>query len=141
MGQLDYDGNGKVDRQDAQLCMQDLVRYMADKNSAVTASSSPDDAAPASGLRLPTLNELYRPFVVFPIVTEANAALGMVVTRGNPVHLYDISRYCGVCPCSPRCITLSMQKKRSARLACVRCSPVHATTYMLHVTCETICIT
>lgn len=27
------------------------------------------------GLRLPTLNELYRPFVVFPVVTEANAAL------------------------------------------------------------------
>ena len=24
---------------------------------------------------LPTLNELYRPFVVFPVVTEANAAL------------------------------------------------------------------
>ncbi|AXK42418.1 TonB-dependent receptor plug domain-containing protein [Erythrobacter aureus] len=32
-------------------------------------------AAAYSGLRLPTLNELYRPFVVFPIVTEANAAL------------------------------------------------------------------
>ncbi len=29
-----------------------------------------------SGLRLPTLNELYRPFVVFPVVTQANAALG-----------------------------------------------------------------
>ncbi|MDX3900732.1 MAG: TonB-dependent receptor [Sphingobium sp.] len=28
-----------------------------------------------SGYRLPTLNELYRPFVVFPIRTEANAAL------------------------------------------------------------------
>jgi len=28
-----------------------------------------------TGLRLPTLNELYRPFVVFPVVTEANAAL------------------------------------------------------------------
>ncbi|MCV0382581.1 MAG: TonB-dependent receptor [Erythrobacter sp.] len=27
------------------------------------------------GLRLPTLNELLRPFVVFPVVTEANAAL------------------------------------------------------------------
>ncbi|WFL77660.1 TonB-dependent receptor [Altererythrobacter arenosus] len=32
-------------------------------------------AAAYSGLRLPTLNELYRPFVVFPIVTQANAAL------------------------------------------------------------------
>ncbi|WP_257555272.1 TonB-dependent receptor [Sphingobium sp. CFD-2] len=28
-----------------------------------------------SGFRLPTLNELYRPFVVFPITTRANAAL------------------------------------------------------------------
>ncbi len=28
-----------------------------------------------SGLRLPTLNELYRPFVVFPVVTQANAML------------------------------------------------------------------
>ncbi|BBC71943.1 TonB-dependent receptor [Altererythrobacter sp. B11] len=32
-------------------------------------------AAAYSGLRLPTLNELYRPFVVFPVTTEANAAL------------------------------------------------------------------
>lgn len=32
-------------------------------------------AAAYSGIRLPTLNELYRPFVVFPIVTQANAAL------------------------------------------------------------------
>ena len=28
-----------------------------------------------SGLRMPTLNELYRPFVVFPVVTQANAQL------------------------------------------------------------------
>lgn len=32
-------------------------------------------AAAYRGLRLPTLNELYRPFVVFPVVTRANAAL------------------------------------------------------------------
>ncbi|MHA6332039.1 TonB-dependent receptor plug domain-containing protein [Qipengyuania sp. CAU 1752] len=32
-------------------------------------------AAAYSGLRLPTLNELYRPFVVFPVVTEANPGL------------------------------------------------------------------
>ncbi len=32
-------------------------------------------AAAYTGLRLPTLNELYRPFVVFPVVTQANAAL------------------------------------------------------------------
>jgi outer membrane receptor protein involved in Fe transport len=32
-------------------------------------------AAAYTGLRLPTLNELYRPFMVFPVVTQANAAL------------------------------------------------------------------
>lgn len=32
-------------------------------------------AAAYTGLRLPTLNELYRPFVVFPVVTQGNAAL------------------------------------------------------------------
>ena len=32
-------------------------------------------AAGYSGIRLPTLNELYRPFVVFPVTTRANAAL------------------------------------------------------------------
>ena len=32
-------------------------------------------AAAYSGLRLPTLNELYRPFVVFPVFTSANAEL------------------------------------------------------------------
>jgi len=32
-------------------------------------------AAVYSGFRLPTLNELYRPFTVFPITTNANAAL------------------------------------------------------------------
>jgi outer membrane receptor protein involved in Fe transport len=32
-------------------------------------------AAAYTALRQPTLNELYRPFVVFPVVTQANAAL------------------------------------------------------------------
>ena len=32
-------------------------------------------AAGYRGFRLPTLNELYRPFVVFPVVTQANSAL------------------------------------------------------------------
>jgi len=32
-------------------------------------------AAAYSGIRLPTINELYRPFVVFPVTTQANAAL------------------------------------------------------------------
>ncbi len=39
-------------------------------------------AAAYTGLRLPTLNELYRPFVVFPVVTQANAALENERLRG-----------------------------------------------------------
>lgn len=39
-------------------------------------------AAAYTGLRLPTLNELYRPFVVFPITTQANAALKPERLRG-----------------------------------------------------------
>jgi outer membrane receptor protein involved in Fe transport len=35
-----------------------------------------------SGLRLPTLNELYRPFVVFPVTTRANALLANETLRG-----------------------------------------------------------
>ena len=39
-------------------------------------------AAAYSGVRLPTLNELYRPFVVFPVVTMANAELENEELRG-----------------------------------------------------------
>jgi vitamin B12 transporter len=39
-------------------------------------------AAAYSGLRQPTLNELYRPFVVFPVTTRANAALANEVLAG-----------------------------------------------------------
>jgi outer membrane receptor protein involved in Fe transport len=39
-------------------------------------------AAAYTGMRLPTLNELYRPFVVFPITTQANAALKPERLRG-----------------------------------------------------------
>lgn len=35
-----------------------------------------------TGIRLPTLNELYRPFVVFPVTTQANAALKRERLRG-----------------------------------------------------------
>ncbi len=38
-----------------------------------------------SGLRLPTLNELYRPFVVFPVITQANSALRSETLRGAEV--------------------------------------------------------
>jgi len=39
-------------------------------------------ASAYSGLRLPTLNELYRPFVVFPVTTLANEALRNEKLRG-----------------------------------------------------------
>jgi outer membrane receptor protein involved in Fe transport len=39
-------------------------------------------AAGYTGFRLPTPNELYRPFVVFPITTKANANLGLEKLRG-----------------------------------------------------------
>ena len=44
-------------------------------------------AAGYTGFRLPTLNELYRPFVVLPITTQANAALGPEKLRGAEVGL------------------------------------------------------
>ncbi|MFM9827174.1 MAG: TonB-dependent receptor [Sphingomonas sp.] len=40
-----------------------------------------------SGFRLPTLNELYRSFVVFPITTRANAALAPERLRGAEIGL------------------------------------------------------
>lgn len=39
-------------------------------------------AAAYTGLRLPTLNELYRPFVVFPVETQANPDLRNETLRG-----------------------------------------------------------
>ncbi len=44
-------------------------------------------ASAYTGLRLPTLNELYRPFVVFPVVTQANAALENERLKGFEVGL------------------------------------------------------
>jgi iron complex outermembrane receptor protein len=40
-----------------------------------------------SGFRLPTLNELYRPFVVFPITTQANAALEPERLKGGELGI------------------------------------------------------
>ncbi|OJW66406.1 MAG: TonB-dependent receptor [Sphingomonadales bacterium 63-6] len=44
-------------------------------------------AAAYTGLRLPTLNELYRPFVVFPVTTYANADLKNERLEGYEVGL------------------------------------------------------
>ena len=52
-------------------------------------------AAGYTGFRLPTLNELYRPFVVFPVTTQANAALGLEKLRGVEAGL-DLTPLAGV---------------------------------------------
>lgn len=44
-------------------------------------------AAAYTGMRLPTLNELYRPFVVYPVTTQANAALKPEELRGYEAGL------------------------------------------------------
>ena len=50
-------------------------------------------AAAYTGTRLPTLNELYRPFVVFPVVTQANASLENERLEGFEVGLdWSMSR-------------------------------------------------
>lgn len=48
-----------------------------------------------SGFRLPTLNELYRPFVVFPITTQANAALTPEKLKGAEAGI-DLTPVAGV---------------------------------------------
>lgn len=55
-------------------------------------------AAAYTSLRLPTLNELYRPFVVFPVTTRSNAALRNERLRGyeagidvHPLPGFDLS--------------------------------------------------
>ena len=48
-----------------------------------------------SGFRLPTLNELYRPFVVFPITTQANDALTPEKLKGAEVGI-DLSPVPGI---------------------------------------------
>lgn len=52
-------------------------------------------AAAYSGFRLPTLNELYRPFVVFPITTRANEALTPEKLKGVEAGV-DLSPAAGV---------------------------------------------
>lgn len=48
-----------------------------------------------SGLRQPTLNELYRPFVVFPVTTRANPALKNETLRGFEIG-FDLTAATGV---------------------------------------------
>ena len=51
-------------------------------------------AAAYTGFRLPTLNELYRPFTVFPITTQANANLGLEKLKGVEAGL-DLKPFAG----------------------------------------------
>ena len=69
------DGTGASTRSDAYPARSDWeVTWRA--GALVEASNAIRLRASAyTGLRLPTLNELYRPFVVFPVVTNANAGL------------------------------------------------------------------
>ncbi len=48
-----------------------------------------------TGFRLPTLNELYRPFVVFPITTNANPALTPEKLKGVEAG-FDLTPFAGV---------------------------------------------
>lgn len=48
-----------------------------------------------TGFRLPTLNELYRPFTVFPVTTRANAALGLERLKGVEAGV-DLMPFSGV---------------------------------------------
>lgn len=48
-----------------------------------------------TGFRIPTLNELYRPYVVYPLTTQANATLGLEKLKGIETGL-DISPVAGV---------------------------------------------
>ncbi|AUW60298.1 TonB-dependent receptor [Sphingobium sp. SCG-1] len=52
-------------------------------------------AAGYTGFRLPTLNELYRPFAVFPVTTQANAALGLEKLKGVEIGA-DLTPLAGV---------------------------------------------
>ncbi len=70
-----FDGSGAVVRDDSYPDRSDWeVTWRA--GAMVQASEVVRlRAAAYTGIRLPTLNELYRPFVVFPVVTNANEAL------------------------------------------------------------------
>ncbi len=70
-----FDGSGAVVRDDSYANRSDWeVTWRA--GAIVEASDVVRlRAAAYTGIRLPTLNELYRPFVVFPVVTNANEDL------------------------------------------------------------------
>lgn len=96
--------NGFIQEADAAGVVTKDVRY-ADRDGfeATARAGALFRASPAvalraagyTGFRLPTLNELYRPFVVFPITTEANAALDLEKLRGAEAG-FDLTPLPGV---------------------------------------------
>ncbi|HVI98790.1 MAG TPA: TonB-dependent receptor [Sphingomonas sp.] len=52
-------------------------------------------AAGYTGFRMPTLNELYRPYMVFPVLTQANAALDVERLKGVEAGM-DVTPLAGV---------------------------------------------
>ncbi len=66
-GQVTID-NRFADRTDWTVTWRGGALYRASDNLALRGAAY-------SGLRVPTLNELYRPFVVFPVTTQANSEL------------------------------------------------------------------
>ena len=101
IGTLVLTGGGRVDRWTID---DGFFRQTTVTGAVTTANAYPDrdgtigtgrvgallHAAPAidlrvaayTGFRVPTLNELYRPFVVFPITTQANANLKLERLKG-----------------------------------------------------------
>lgn len=76
----------------------DRANWQASFRGGAVWQATPELAlrgAAYSGLRQPTLNELYRPFVVFPITTRANAALRNEQLRGFEAGI-DIAPLPGV---------------------------------------------
>lgn len=69
-----------VDRSDWEVSGRIGALYQASEAVAMRSAAY-------SGFRLPTLNELYRPFVVFPITTQANAALNPEKLKGAEVGI------------------------------------------------------
>ncbi|WP_088184214.1 TonB-dependent receptor plug domain-containing protein [Sphingobium sp. Z007] len=81
-------GSAFADRSDWELSGRIGALYRASDALALRAAAY-------SGFRLPTLNELYRPFVVFPIRTEANAALRPEKLKGVEAGI-DLTPVAGV---------------------------------------------
>lgn len=80
--------NSFADRSDWEFSGRVGALYRLDEGTALRGAGY-------SGFRLPTLNELYRPFVVFPVRTEANAGLRPEKLKGVEAG-FDLTPVAGV---------------------------------------------